>query len=58
MTPDEARVAARRALGGVEQAKERHRDERSFLWLEDLKRDTRYAIRSLRATPASPSLRS
>lgn len=51
MTPDQARVAARRSLGGVEQAKERHRDERAFLWLDDLKRDTRYAIRSLARTP-------
>jgi predicted permease len=51
MTPDQARVAARRALGGVEQAKERHRDERTFLWLDDLRRDTHYAIRSLARTP-------
>ena len=31
MTPDEARLAARRAYGGVEQAKQLHRDERSIL---------------------------
>ena len=28
MTPEDARLAARRAFGGVEQAKDRHRDAR------------------------------
>lgn len=51
MTPDEARLAARRALGGIEQAKELHRGERSFLWLEDARRDLRHAVRSLRRAP-------
>lgn len=51
MTPDEARVAARRALGGVDQTKERHRDARSFMWLEDLRRDVPYALRGLRRAP-------
>jgi len=51
MTPEEARLAARRALGGIEQAKELHRDERSFLWLEDLRRDVRHAARSLGRSP-------
>ena len=32
MTRDGARLAARRALGGVDQAKEGHRDARSFPW--------------------------
>ena len=31
MPPEEARLAARRAFGGVEQAKQAHRDERSPL---------------------------
>ena len=30
MTPEEARRAARRAYGGVEQAKQLHRNERAF----------------------------
>ena len=47
MTPDQASVAARRALGGVEQVKERHRDERSLRWLDDAKRDVQYAVRTL-----------
>ncbi|MCC7123481.1 MAG: ABC transporter permease [Acidobacteria bacterium] len=51
MTMDEARRQARLAIGGVDQAKERHRDERSFPWFEDLRRDVPYAIRGLRRTP-------
>src|SRR6476660_8424236 len=37
----DARLAARRAFGGVEQAKERQRDARSFVWLADAQRDMR-----------------
>src|SRR5437763_678770 len=40
-----------RALGGVEQAKELHRDARSFVWLEDARRDLRHAARLLRRSP-------
>ncbi len=47
-TPDQARRAARRAFGGVEQMKERHRDGRGFRWVEDAWRDVRYAVRMLR----------
>ena len=48
----DARLAARRAFGGVEQAKEQHRDARSFRWFESLQRDVTYAFRSLRRSPA------
>jgi hypothetical protein len=34
MPPDEARLAARRAYGGMEQAKQAHRDERSVQWID------------------------
>jgi predicted permease len=51
MTPEEARVAARRAFGGVEQVKELHRDARSFRWLDDARRDVRHAGRLLRRDP-------
>ncbi len=51
LSPDDARVAARRALGGVDQTKERHRDERSYPWLEDLRRDVPYAWRSFARSP-------
>jgi putative ABC transport system permease protein len=51
MTPEEARVAARRAFGGVDQAKELQREARSFAWLDDGKRDVAYALRTLGRTP-------
>ena len=51
MSTDEAHLAARRAYGGVEQAKQLHRDERSILWLERLSRDIRFAVRQLRKSP-------
>lgn len=51
MTPEEARRAARRAYGGVEQSKELHRDERSFVWLEQLLQDLRRACRGLIRNP-------
>jgi predicted permease len=51
MKPDEARLAARRAFGGVERAKEQQRDARSFAWLEDARRDIGYAIRTLLRAP-------
>jgi putative ABC transport system permease protein len=52
LSPEAAKIAAARAMGGVEQAKEIHRDQRSFPWLEDLRRDIPYAIRGLRRHPS------
>jgi predicted permease len=52
MSPADAKLAARHAFGGVDQAKEAQRDARSFRWLDDLQRDVRYALRSLRRSPA------
>lgn len=51
MPADEAYFAARRALGSVALAKDRHRDARSFAWLDDLRRDLSYGGRALRRTP-------
>src|SRR3989449_2393331 len=51
LSVDEARRSARLALGGVEQTKELHRDARSFLWLDDLRRDLRHAGWLLRRNP-------
>lgn len=51
MTADEARAAARRAMGGVEQTKERHREARSLPLVEDLRRDLGIAVRMLRKAP-------
>ena len=48
---EEARWAARRSFGGVTQIKEVHRQVRSFMWLEELPRDLRYALRTLRKNP-------
>jgi predicted permease len=47
MNPAEARDAARKAFGGVEQAKERSRDSRGVRWLEGLWQDLRYGARML-----------
>ena len=47
MTPREARLAARRSFGGVDQMKEHHREVRSFRWLDDLWQDIRLALRTL-----------
>src|SRR5262249_45198903 len=51
MSPDEARVAARRAFGGIERAKELQREERSFVWLEQACQDIRFALRTLTKNP-------
>jgi putative ABC transport system permease protein len=53
---DEARLAARRAFHGIEQAKEMQRDARSFGWVEDARRDVLYAARTLRRTPGFSSV--
>ena len=47
----EARLAARRDFGGVEQMKEAYRDQRGFRWIDSLARDVRYTIRLLRKAP-------
>lgn len=52
LSPDEARAAARRSFGGIDQMKEEHRDQRSARWVEDLLRDVRYGMRTMRRTPA------
>jgi predicted permease len=51
LSPDEARLAARRAFGGVEQAREIQREARSIRWLDELRQDVRYAVRTLRRSP-------
>ena len=51
MSPEEARLAAKRAYGGVEQAKQAHRDERSLVWIEQTAQDLRYAVRMLARSP-------
>ena len=46
-----ARRAAILKLGGVEPTKEAYRDRRTIPVLENLLRDTRYAVRQLRKNP-------
>jgi putative ABC transport system permease protein len=56
LSPDDARLAARRAFGGIEQTKESQRESRSFALLEDLRRDIGYGVRTLRRTPGFSSV--
>jgi predicted permease len=53
LSPEDARRAARRAFGGVEQTKEHQRDARSFRWMDDARHDLPYAARLLRRSPVS-----
>ena len=51
MNVDDARLAARRAYGGVEQAKQLHRDERAFQGLAQTVQDVRHTLRQMRKSP-------
>src|SRR5713101_199926 len=51
MTPEEARHAARREFGGLEQTKELYREQRGLLFLQTLLQDLRFAFRMLRKNP-------
>ena len=53
---EDARRAAYRSFGGVTQTKEVYRQVRSFMWLDDLQRDVRNAVRMLRRAPASTAV--
>ena len=50
-SPEEAQIAAKRAYGGVEQAKQAHRDARSLMWIEQTLQDLRHAGRTLARSP-------
>ena len=51
MRPEEARYAARRSFGGIQQTREIWRDRRYLPWLESWLRDLRFAVRSLARAP-------
>ena len=51
LTPEQARRAARLALGGVDPVKQQVREERSGALVDTVLKDTRYAFRMLRANP-------
>jgi predicted permease len=48
MAPDDARCAALREMGGIEQRKEECRDARGLALLDSLRQDGVYAVRALR----------
>jgi macrolide transport system ATP-binding/permease protein len=56
LSPEEARNRALRAMGGLDQKKEEMRDAWHIRWLTDFVDDVRYAVRSLRRTPALTGL--
>ncbi|HYK19448.1 MAG TPA: ABC transporter permease, partial [Pyrinomonadaceae bacterium] len=51
MSPEEARYAALRKFGGVDQVKEIYRDRRGLPFVETFLRDLRYGARMLRRSP-------
>src|SRR5437870_3261762 len=51
MRVEEARNAARRSFGGVEQTKEAYRDQRGLPIIDSLARNLRYGVRMLRRHP-------
>src|ERR1041385_3820435 len=51
MPSEEARYAALRAFGKLEQKKEECRDADRLRWLEDIIQDLRYGLRQLRRNP-------
>jgi predicted permease len=51
MTREDARIAARRHLSSLDALKEQQRDARSFVALEETRRNLRQAIRALARTP-------
>lgn len=52
LSPAEARRQAGIKLGGVEAAKELHRETRTLPWMETLTEDLRYTLRTFRRDPA------
>jgi predicted permease len=53
---EEARLAARKEFGGIDQVKEAYRDERGVPWIESILQDVRTAARSLRRSPGYVAL--
>ena len=52
MPPEEARQAARREFGGLEQVREAYRDQRGLPFLDALVQDVQWTLRMLAKRPA------
>ena len=50
-SPEDAAIRARRTFGNVTRVRERFYESRRWMWLEDLRQDTRFAFRSLKRSP-------
>jgi predicted permease len=48
LSPDAARLAARRSFGGVDQIKERYRDQRGLPFVDTLAQDVKFSVRLMR----------
>jgi predicted permease len=51
MSPEEARTTALRQFGGIEQIKESAREQRIWMWADDLFQDIRFGTRMLGRSP-------
>jgi len=51
MSPEQARRAALRELGGIEPTRRAYREQASLPWVEDLAQDLAFAVRQLVRTP-------
>ena len=49
--PEDAAVAARRTFGNITRVRERFYESRRLMWLEDVRQDARFALRSLKRSP-------
>src|SRR5258706_9658434 len=56
MPPQEAQLAARMELGGIEQVKEQVREEGLGNWLHSVVSDCRYGLRQLRKNPGATAV--
>lgn len=51
MSPADARLAARKAFGGVDQVAARYRDQRGLPWVDGFTQDVRFSVRLLSRNP-------
>jgi predicted permease len=51
-SPADARLAARKQFGGVDQMKERYRDQRGLPFLDTLSQDVKFSVRLMRKSPS------